>query len=247
MIAAANLNHGKYQRIDRSPSTETDECLSCEPYVSDRYLTCPLLLSSSLFFPRVWGLDPRYLTCPLIPVRRNSSRLLGVSSALIHFPVGGGMVQIDWRCIALRDLVRRSPRRPAKIAISSRPQSPKYQPPGTCEINPSVRVRTGSKTLKPSLPHVLAWVVWHLLSVFLPKSLPLRCPRTALRSQSPEFPPRSSHIIRQIRSDSPRSITCIGVEASKAGFGVSSHGPICEAGTTSASALKSRHISETFL
>src|SRR5271166_609621 len=119
MIAAANLNHGKYQRIDRSPSTETDECLSCEPYVSDRYLTCPLLLSSSLFFPRVWGLDPRYLTCPLIPVRRNSSRLLGVGSALIHFPVGGGMVQIDWRCIALRDLVRRSPRRPAKIAISS--------------------------------------------------------------------------------------------------------------------------------
>ena len=29
------------------------------------------------------------------------------------------MVQIDWLCIALRDLVRRSPRRPAKIAISS--------------------------------------------------------------------------------------------------------------------------------
>jgi hypothetical protein len=45
-------------------------------------------------------------------------------------------------------------------------------------------------------------------------------------SQSPEFPPRSSHIIRQIRSDSPRSITCIGVEDSKAGFGLSSHGPI---------------------
>src|SRR5271165_1125847 len=52
-------------------------------------------------------------------VYRNSSRLLGVGSALIHFPVGGGMVQIDWRCIALRDPVRRSPRRPAKIAISS--------------------------------------------------------------------------------------------------------------------------------
>jgi hypothetical protein len=29
------------------------------------------------------------------------------------------MVQIDLRCIALRDLVCRSPRRPAKIAISS--------------------------------------------------------------------------------------------------------------------------------
>jgi hypothetical protein len=52
-------------------------------------------------------------------ILRNSSRRLGVGSALIHFPVGGGMVQIDWRRIALRDLVRRSPRRPAKIAISS--------------------------------------------------------------------------------------------------------------------------------
>ena len=41
MTAAANLNDGKYQRIDRSPSAETDECLSCEPYVSNRYLTCP--------------------------------------------------------------------------------------------------------------------------------------------------------------------------------------------------------------
>ena len=35
MTAAANLNNGKYQRTDRSPSNETDECLSCEPYVSD--------------------------------------------------------------------------------------------------------------------------------------------------------------------------------------------------------------------
>jgi len=44
-----------------------------------------------------------------------------------------------------------------RLPFSARPQSPKYQPPGTCEINPSVRVRTGSKTLKPSRPHVLAW------------------------------------------------------------------------------------------
>jgi hypothetical protein len=50
MTSAANLNHGKYQRIDRSPSTETDECLSCEPYVSNRYLTCPLLPSSARRF-----------------------------------------------------------------------------------------------------------------------------------------------------------------------------------------------------
>src|ERR1700757_9275 len=67
------------------------------------------------------------------------------------------------------------------------------------------------------------------------------------RFQSPEFPIRSSKSIRHSRSDSPRSITCKGVEPSKAGFGLSSHGPICEAGTTSASASKRRDISETFL
>ena len=65
--------------------------------------------------------------------------------------------------------------------------------------------------------------------------------------QSPEFPIRSSQIIRHSRSDSPRSITCSGVEPSKAGFGLSSQGPICEAGTTSARDSKSRNISETFL
>jgi hypothetical protein len=68
----------------------------------------------------------------------------------------------------------------------------------------------------------------------------------AANFQSPELPTRSSQIIRHSRSDSPRSITWIGVEPSKAGFGVSSHGPIWEAGTTSASASKSRNISETF-
>jgi hypothetical protein len=65
--------------------------------------------------------------------------------------------------------------------------------------------------------------------------------------QSPEFHIRSSQIIRQSRSDSPRSITCKGVEPSRAGFGVSSHGPTCETGITSASASKSRKISEEFL
>ena len=42
------------------------------------------------------------------------------------------------------------------------------------------------------------------------------------RFWSPEFPVRSSQTIRHSRSDSPRSITCKGVEPSNAGFGLSS-------------------------
>ena len=69
----------------------------------------------------------------------------------------------------------------------------------------------------------------------------------AANFQSPEFPIRSSQIIRHSRSDSPRLGHLKRCRTSKAGFGVSSHGPICETGTTSASASKRRDISETFL
>jgi hypothetical protein len=54
------------------------------------------------------------------------------------------------------------------------------------------------------------------------------------------LPVWSSQIIRQMRSVSPRSMTCRGVEPSNAGFGRFSHSPIALASTMSDSASKRR-------
>src|SRR5580658_6974174 len=49
--------------------------------------------------------------------------------------------------------------------------------------------------------------------------------------------------MRHRRSDSPRSMTCSGVEPSKAGLGCLSHGPMASGETRFSRAEKSRFIS----
>lgn len=61
-----------------------------------------------------------------------------------------------------------------------------------------------------------------------------------LRDVQPALPVWSSQIIRQMRSVSPRSMTCKGVEPSNAGFGCFSHSPMALESTMSDNVSKSR-------
>ena len=75
----------------------------------------------------------------------------------------------------------------------------------------------------------------------------LRGSKNGSGSQSPEFPPRSSHIIRQMRSEPPRSITWTGVDPSRTGLEVSSQESIWELGTSSTRAANKRDKLSTSL